>query len=75
MNTPAPHYFLVSLNRNSWVSQTHVWSRTFSPQPFNLPIGVDFVVLQDREFRLLSLVLDLLWRGVDLLLSLLRATS
>jgi len=46
-----------------------------SPQSLNLAIAVDLVVLEDGQLGLLPLVLDLLWGGVHLLLSLLGATT
>jgi len=49
--------------------------RALSPQTLNLAIAVDLVVLEDGQLGLLPLVLDLLWGGVHLLLSLLGTTT
>jgi len=48
--------------------------RAFPPQPLNLPIPVDLVVLQYRQLGLLALVLDLLGGSVNLLLALLGSS-
>ena len=45
------------------------------PQTLNLAVTVDLVVLKHRELGLLALVLDLLGRGVHLLLTLLGHTT
>jgi len=47
----------------------------FSSQTSNLSVFINLVVLQYSKLDLLSLVLDLLWSGVVLLLSLLSTTS
>lgn len=54
-------------------TSTTVW--TFSSQSLNLTVVVNLVVGQDSQLVLSVLVLDLLWGGVDLLLSLLTTTS
>jgi len=46
-----------------------------SPQSFNLSVAINLVVLEDGQLGLLPLVLDLLWGGVHLLLSLLSTTT
>jgi len=46
-----------------------------SPQSLDLAIAVNLVVFQDCQLGLLPLVLDLLWGGVNLLLSLLSTTT
>jgi len=51
------------------------WSRALSSQSLDLSIAVDLVVLEHRHLDLLSLVLDLLWGGVGLLLSLLGSSE
>ena len=51
-----------------------VWSRTLSSQSLDLSTVVDFIELEDGELHLLFLVLDLLWGGVVLLLTLLATT-
>lgn len=50
-----------------------VW--TLSSKSLDLAITIDFVVLQHSQLSLLPLMLDLFWRGVNLLLSLLSTTS
>jgi len=52
-----------------------VLGRALPPQALDLPIPVDLVVLEHGELGLLALVLDLLGRGVDLLLALLGHTA
>ena len=54
-------------------TSTTVW--TFLSQLGNLTFIVNLVVVQDSQLNLLVLVLDLLWGGVNLLLSLLTTTS
>lgn len=49
--------------------------RTLSSQSLDLTVVVNLVVGQDSQLVLSVLVLDLLWGGVDLLLSLLTTTS
>ena len=49
--------------------------RTLAPQALNLAIAIHLVVLEHRQLRLLALMLDLLGRGVDLLLALLGAAA
>jgi len=56
-------------------TSTASWVATFSSQFGNLTFSIDLVVGQDSQLDLLVLVLDLLWGGVDLLLSLLTTTS
>lgn len=56
-------------------TSTTSWVATFSSQFGNLTFSIDLVVGQDSQLDLLVLVLDLLWGGVDLLLSLLTTTS
>jgi len=46
-----------------------------SAQTLDLAVTVDLVVLEHSQFRLLALVLDLLWGGVDLLFALLGHTT
>ena len=50
------------------------WRWTLPPQTLNLSIPIYFVVLQNSQLGLLALVLDLLRRGIDFLLTLLAAT-
>ena len=52
-----------------------IFGRAFPPQPLNLPISINLVVLEHSQLGLLALVLDLLWGGVDLLLALLGTTA
>jgi len=47
----------------------------FPPQALDLAVAIDLVVLEDRELRLLPLVLDLLGGGVHLLLALLGSST
>lgn len=49
--------------------------RTFSPESLDFSIVVDLVELEHRHLDLLSLVLNLLWCGVGLLLPLLRTSE
>lgn len=58
-----------------WGAKTYSLRGTLPPETLDLAIAVDLVVLEHRQFDLLALVLDLLWRGVDLLLALLAATA
>lgn len=53
----------------------HLGCRALPPQSLNFPIPVDLVVLQYSQLCLLALVLDLLGRGVHLLLALLGSAS
>ena len=55
--------------------KTHRLIRALSPQPLNLPIPIHLVILQHRELGLLALMLNLLRRGVHLLLTLLGHTA
>ena len=45
------------------------------PQPLNLPVSINLVVLEHGQLDLLALVLDLLGCGVDLLLALLSTAA
>ena len=58
-----------------WGQETHVRSRALSTETLDLSIAINLVVLEDRQLGLLALVLDLLGRGVDLLLALLGAAA
>lgn len=61
-----------------WVvshENTSTTVRTLSSQSLDLSVVVNLVVGQDSQLVLSVLVLDLLWGGVDLLLSLLTTTS
>jgi hypothetical protein len=49
--------------------------RALTPQALNLAVAINLVILEDRELRLLPLVLDLLRGGVDLLLALLGSST
>lgn len=49
--------------------------RALAPQTLNLAIAIDLVVLEHSELGLLALVLDLLGRGVHLLLPLLATAA
>jgi len=62
-------------SRHTKSSITHSLGRTLAAQTLDLAIAVDLVVLEDGELGLLALVLDLLGRGVDLLLALLGAAA
>jgi hypothetical protein len=55
--------------------RTYVRSRALSAQTLDLSITINLVVLENRQLGLLALVLDLLWRSVDLLLALLSTTA
>ena len=76
MKTPAPHYSNISIivAQNQRVP-TYLRRRTFPPQALDLAISINLVVLKDSQLGLLALMLDLLWCGVHLLLSLLGATT
>jgi len=77
MKTPAPHY-ISSASLSAALQhrlRTHRFRGTLPPQPLNLPISVDLVVLQDGKLGLLALVLDLLGSGVHLLLAFLGTTA
>ena len=50
-------------------------SRAFPPQTLNFAIAIDLVIFEHSQLGLLALMLDLLWRGVNLLLALLGATA
>ena len=54
---------------------THVWSWALSAKALDLSVTIHLIVLEDSQLGLLALVLDLLWSSVDLLLTLLSATS
>lgn len=56
-------------------TSTALWRWTLSPQTLDLSITIHLVVLEHSQFGLLALMLDLLRRGVDLLLALLRTTT
>jgi len=76
MKTPAPHCKIrVSTCKPREQRTTYGLSRALSSQALDLAIAVDLVVLENGQLGLLPLVLDLLWGRVDLLLSLLGATS
>lgn len=49
--------------------------RALLPQPLDLSRIIDLVKLQHAKLHLLMLVLDFLWLGVGLLLTLLSATA
>jgi hypothetical protein len=49
--------------------------RALPPQPLDLSISINLVVLEDRQLGLLALVLDLLGCAVDLLLALLGTAA
>ena len=63
------------MHRSHEDAGTTVLGRTFPPQPLDLPIPVDLVVLEHGQLALLALMLDLLGRRVDLLLALLGAAA
>ena len=76
MNTPAPHYSLSApLELFASTSQTYCLRRTLPPQPLNLPIPINLVILENGQLRLLALVLDFLRSSIDLLLTLLGTTT
>lgn len=54
---------------------TYVGSWALSAKTLDLSITIHLVVLEHSQLGLLALVLDLLWRSVDLLLTLLRSTT
>lgn len=56
-------------------TSTTVLGWALAAETLDLAITVNLVVLEYRQLGLLSLVLDLLWGGVDLLLSLLGSTT
>ena len=77
MKTPAPHWYLLvceTLTR-AGLNMTYVGSWALSAETLDLSIAVDLVVLENSQLGLLALVLDLLGRGVHLLLALLAATT
>ena len=49
--------------------------RTLPPQPLDLSVSINLVVLEHRQLGLLALVLDLLGGCIDLLLALLGTTA
>lgn len=49
--------------------------RALPPQPLDLSVSINLVVLEDRQLGLLALVLDLLGGSVDLLLALLGTAA
>ena len=51
------------------------FSRALTTKMGNLASTIDLVVLENAQLDLLSLVLDLLWSSVDLLLALLATTT
>ena len=65
---------MVDIRRNGQ-ARTYLGSRALAAQTLDLAVTVNLVVLQDGEFGLLPLVLDLLRGGVDLLLALLTTTT
>ena len=56
-------------------TSTALGLRAFAPQALDLAVTVNLVVLENRELRLLPLVLDLLGSGVHLLLALLCSST
>ena len=79
MKTPAPHCrYWVSERWIVWWydrRETYGLVGALAAKTLDLAIGVDLVVLEDGEFGLFALVLDLLGGGVDLLFSLLATTT
>jgi hypothetical protein len=76
MKTPAPHYDLLAFTRlRECYSKTHVWSWALSAKTLDLSITIHLVVLEHCQLGLLALMLDFLGRSVNLLLTLLGATS
>ena len=77
MKTPAPHYMSSASICTGLLleTQTHCFGGALPPQPLNLPVSIDFVILENRKLGLLALVLDLLGSGVDLLLALLGTST
>jgi len=55
--------------------ETHVGRWAFPSQALDLAVPIHLVVLEHSELGLLALVLDLLWCGVHLLLSLFSTTT
>ena len=55
--------------------KTYRRRRTLPPQPLNLPIPINLIVLQHAQFGLLALVFDLFGSGVHFLLALLGAAA
>jgi hypothetical protein len=56
-------------------TSTTLLGGALASETLDLAVTVDLVVLEDSQLGLLPLVLDLLWRGVDLLLPLLGHTT
>jgi hypothetical protein len=56
-------------------TSTALGLRALAPQALDLAVTVNLVVLENRELRLLPLVLDLLGGGVHLLLALLGSST
>ena len=56
-------------------SKTYGLGGALAAQTLNLAVTVNLVVLEDGEFGLFALVLDLLGGGVDLLFALLATTT
>ena len=63
------------MHRRHEYTSTASGGRAFSSKTLDLAITIDLVVLEHGQFGLLALVLDLLGGGIDLLLSLLAATT
>jgi len=51
------------------------FSWAFTSKTFNLALSINLVEFENRKLDLLALVLDLLWSSVNLLFSLLTATT
>lgn len=68
-------YIYVYSDTQNIKHRTYLRSRALAAQALDLPIAIDLVVLEDGEFGLLALVLDLLRGRVDLLLALLGAAA
>jgi len=56
-------------------ASTACFGGALPPQPLDLSISINLVVLEHGQLGLLALVLDLLGRGVDLLLALLGTAT
>jgi hypothetical protein len=63
------------VHRSHEDTSTAILCWALPPQTFDLAIAINLIVLEDGQLGLLALVLDLLGRGVDLLLALLGATT
>ena len=71
----APTAVLSVMHRRHEHTSTALRSWALSPQPLNLAVSIDLVVLEHGQLGLLALVLDLLGSGVNLLLALLGTTT